>query len=177
MECVVHKALRTTVTPTKCPSNLIYVPESVRTKVLQWGHSSELACHPGADRTIGLIKQRFWWPSIVRDTREFVLACPVCAVAKSSNRPPAGLLRPLPVPLRPWSHIATDFVTGLPPSSGNTLVLTEVDRFSKAAHFIPQQPLFWTMFSVFMASRLTWFQTGVPNLCPGFGQDSADSWG
>ncbi len=48
-----------------------------------------------------------------------------------------GFLRPLPIPSRPWSHIALDFVTGLPPSAGNTVVLTVVDRFSKAAHFIP----------------------------------------
>jgi len=30
-----------------------------------------------------------------------------------------------------------DFVTGLPPSEGNTVILTIVDRFSKAVHFIP----------------------------------------
>ncbi|KAK9533156.1 hypothetical protein VZT92_008305 [Zoarces viviparus] len=35
------------------------------------------------------------------------------------------------------SHIAVDFVTGLPPSGGNTTILTIVDRFSKAVHFIP----------------------------------------
>ncbi|XP_043952230.1 uncharacterized protein LOC122819513 [Gambusia affinis] len=35
---------------------------------------------------------------------------------KSSHRPPSGLLQPLPVPKRPWSHIAIDFVTGLPSS-------------------------------------------------------------
>jgi hypothetical protein len=29
-----------------------------------------------------------------------------------------------------------DFVTGLPPSDGNTTILTMVDTFSKAAHFI-----------------------------------------
>ncbi|XP_023868962.2 cell division cycle protein 27 homolog [Salvelinus sp. IW2-2015] len=34
------------------------------------------------------------------------------------------------------SHIP-GFVTGLPPSDGNTTILTVVDRFSKAAHFIP----------------------------------------
>lgn len=74
---------------------------------------------------------------MARDIREFVLACPVCAVIKNSNRPPVGLLRPLPTPSRPWSHIAMDFVTGLPTSCGNTVVLTVVDRFSKAVHFIP----------------------------------------
>ncbi len=74
---------------------------------------------------------------MARDIREFVLACSVCARGKTSNRPPEGLLQPLSVPSRPWSHIALDFVTALPPSLGNTVVLTVVDRFSKAAHFIP----------------------------------------
>ena len=70
------------------------------------------------------------------DTRPFVHACTVCARAKSSHQPAAGLLRPLPIPGRPWSHIGLDFVTGLPPSNGHTVILTVVDRFSKAAHFI-----------------------------------------
>ncbi|KAL0162059.1 hypothetical protein M9458_041455 [Cirrhinus mrigala] len=74
---------------------------------------------------------------MARDVRSFVLACSVCAIGKTSNRPPDGLLQPLLVPSRPWSHIALDFVTALPPSQGNTVVLTVVDRFSKAAHFIP----------------------------------------
>ena len=56
------------------------------------------------------------------------------------TRPPLdpipGSFRPLPIPSHPWSHIAMDFVTGLPPSNSNTAVLTIVDRFSKAAHFI-----------------------------------------
>lgn len=74
---------------------------------------------------------------MVRDTKTFIVACPVCARGKSSHFPPAGPLNPLSIPLRPSSHISVEFVTGLPPSSGNTVVLTVVDRFSKAAHFIP----------------------------------------
>uniref|UniRef100_A0A3P9JP29 Integrase catalytic domain-containing protein n=1 Tax=Oryzias latipes TaxID=8090 RepID=A0A3P9JP29_ORYLA len=34
-------------------------------------------------------------------------------------------------------HIALDFVTGLPPSQGNSVVLTIIDRFSKFVHFVP----------------------------------------
>ncbi len=137
VESKVRDALRDITVPAGCPESLLFVPESVRTSVLQWGHSSSLACHPGATRTHRLIKQQFWWPSMVRDARRFVSACPICAAGKGSNRPPAGLLQPLSVPLRPWSHIAMDFVTGLPLSDGKTVVLTVVDRFSKATHFIP----------------------------------------
>uniref|UniRef100_A0A4W6C473 Integrase catalytic domain-containing protein n=1 Tax=Lates calcarifer TaxID=8187 RepID=A0A4W6C473_LATCA len=75
------------------------------------------------------------------DTKEFVSACSVCARNKSSHRAPAGLLRPLPIPHRPWSHIAVDFVTGLPPSDGNNTILTVIDRFSKSVHFIPLSKL------------------------------------
>lgn len=70
------------------------------------------------------------------DAREYVKACTTCTQNKSQTTPPAGLLHPLPTPGRPWSHIALDFVTGLPPSAGNTVVLSIVDRFSKAAHFV-----------------------------------------
>ncbi|KAI3372158.1 hypothetical protein L3Q82_007014 [Scortum barcoo] len=74
---------------------------------------------------------------MAQDTQEYINACSVCARGKSSHRAPAGFLKPLPIPHRPWSHIAVDFVSGLPPSQGNTVILTVVDRFSKSVHFIP----------------------------------------
>ncbi|KAI3370723.1 hypothetical protein L3Q82_007102 [Scortum barcoo] len=52
------------------------------------------------------------------------LSCPTCSRHKSSHHAPAGLLQPLPVPRRPWSHVSLDFVTGLPPSHGHTAILT-----------------------------------------------------
>ncbi|KAI2650603.1 Transposon Tf2-8 polyprotein [Labeo rohita] len=75
--------------------------------------------------------------STVRRHSDFVLACSACVRGKTSNRPLEGLLQPLSVPSRPWSHNALNFITALPPSQGNTVVLTIVDRFSKVAHFIP----------------------------------------
>ncbi|XP_071223198.1 uncharacterized protein [Salvelinus alpinus] len=60
---------------------------------------------------------------------------------KTSTKPTSGLLCPLPIPSHLWSHIALDFVTGLPPSNGNSVILTIIYRFSKAAHFIPLSKL------------------------------------
>uniref|UniRef100_A0A8C7WRV6 Integrase catalytic domain-containing protein n=1 Tax=Oryzias sinensis TaxID=183150 RepID=A0A8C7WRV6_9TELE len=74
---------------------------------------------------------------MAKDVKEYVAACSTCARSKTSNRPPSGLLHPLSTPSRPWSHIAVDFVTGLPVSQGNTVILTVIDRFSKFVHFIP----------------------------------------
>lgn len=74
---------------------------------------------------------------MVPDASAFVATCTVCAQNKTPQQVLSGLLQPLPVPHRPWFHISLDFVTGLPPSDGNTVILTVVDRFSKAAHFIP----------------------------------------
>ncbi len=137
VESKVKAALEGVMPPPGCPPNRLFVPEGLRSDVIQWGHCSNVACHPGVNRTSFLVKQRFWWPRMARDIHSFVLACSVCATGKTSNRPPDGLLQPLPVPSRPWSHIALDFITALPPSQGNTVVLTVVDRFSKATHFIP----------------------------------------
>lgn len=137
IEREVRNAQQTQPDPGNGPHNCLFVPDSVRTQVLQWGHSSKLTCHPGFHRTLSFLKQRFWWPSMNKDTRSFVSACTTCARSKTVHQPPAGLLNPLPIPKRPWSHIAVDFVTGLPESEGNTTIMTIVDRFSKQVHYVP----------------------------------------
>ncbi len=137
IERQVKRALARVTIPRECPAGKLFVPRTVRPAVLRWSHASKLIAHPGIRASLATVRQRFWWPALVHDVRRFVISFPVCAQSKSSNSPPAGLLRPLPIPSRPWSHIALDFVTGLPPSAGNSVVLTVVDRFSKTAHFIP----------------------------------------
>uniref|UniRef100_A0A3P9LBR3 Gypsy retrotransposon integrase-like protein 1 n=1 Tax=Oryzias latipes TaxID=8090 RepID=A0A3P9LBR3_ORYLA len=132
----IQQALATDPDPGGGPPNRQYVPASVRSRVLTWVHASRFSCHPGFRRTLLQVQRHFWWPSIISDTKAYVAACTICATSKSSHQAPAGLLNPLPVPSRPWSHIAVDFVTGLPASQGNTVILTIVDRFSKAAHFV-----------------------------------------
>ncbi len=104
-------------------------------------HSSLGTSHPGANATLSLLKDRYWWPNMARDVRRFVQGCEECAISKSPRHLPAGKLLPLPVPNRPWSHLGVDFVTDLPVSEGNTCILVVVDRFSKSCRLIPLKNL------------------------------------
>lgn len=67
-----------------------------------------MACHPVYHRTLTLIQQRFWWPSMAADMGEFVADWSMCAHSKTS----------------PPLHIAVDFITSLPPSEGSTTIVT-----------------------------------------------------
>ncbi len=123
--------------PPNCPNDQTYVPHNLCQRVLHLVHDSPSSGHPGITASLQLVSERFWWPSLQTDTIAFVQQCPTCNMTKSSHQRPAGLLQPLPVPQRPWSHIAIDFVTDLPNSKNYTTILTVIDRFSKACRLIP----------------------------------------
>lgn len=98
-------------------------------------------CHPGINKTLALVRDQFWWKDLVKDVKDYVSSCRQCYQTKTLRQPPAGLLHPLLIPSCPWSHIAMDFITGLPSSAGYTFILTTVDRFSKMVHLVPLKKL------------------------------------
>lgn len=67
---------------------------------------------------------------------KYVAAFEICAHGKAHHQAPRGLLQHLFILGRLWSHIALDFVIGLPPFKGNTVIVTTVDWFSKPAHVL-----------------------------------------
>jgi RNase H-like domain found in reverse transcriptase/Reverse transcriptase (RNA-dependent DNA polymerase)/Integrase zinc binding domain/Chromo (CHRromatin Organisation MOdifier) domain/Retroviral aspartyl protease len=116
----------------------IFVPEiSTRTKILQLCHDANLAGHYGQGKTLELVSRQFWWPKLRQFVISFVESCIVCSRSKSSHHRPFGLLKPLPVPDRPWGSISMDFIVQLPLSDGFDAVLVVVDRLTKMSHFIP----------------------------------------
>ncbi len=129
--------LRRTALSTRLSTDRTYVPVSLRPRVIKWIHESPSAGHPGINATMELVANRFWWSTLHSDITQFVQKCDTCNISKSSHQRPAGLLHPLPIPQRPWSHIAIDFVTDLPNSNHFTTILTIIDRFSKACRLIP----------------------------------------
>ncbi|KAG1952342.1 retrotransposable element [Pimephales promelas] len=137
LETELEQANAQTEAPLAFPPHKVFVPEILRNRVLEHVHAVPRSGHPGITATIQLLQNRYWWPTLTQNTTRFIHRCQVCNTQKSSRLLPAGLLQPLPIPQRPWSHIAVDFITDLPASDGYTTILTVVDRFSKACRLIP----------------------------------------
>ncbi|KAL2098085.1 hypothetical protein ACEWY4_007292 [Coilia grayii] len=51
VERQVSRTLRDQPGPSACPDGKLFVPDALRSQVLQWVHDSLLACHPGATLT------------------------------------------------------------------------------------------------------------------------------
>lgn len=122
--------------PTGCPPGKLYVSKPHQLSLLQWIHAQPGTGHPGVSATQLLVSRKFWWPGWCHQFQAFMDSCPNCARCKSSTSSPAGLLQPLPIPSRPWSHVAMDYITDLPCSSGKTVILPIVDRFFKMCHLV-----------------------------------------
>jgi transposase InsO family protein len=114
----------------------------LRQRLLFEFHDAPYAAHPGYLKTLNAIASRFWWPRLSRNVRAYTNSCATCQRIKPTSRAKAGLLHPLPVPERPWTHISLDLITDLPASTtfaGQSAdsILTIVDLFTKQAHFVP----------------------------------------
>lgn len=59
IENLVREAQHIQPDPGNGPQNRLFVPDSVRSQVLQWGHSSKLTCHPVINRTHTFIQEKF----------------------------------------------------------------------------------------------------------------------
>jgi hypothetical protein len=69
--------------------------------------------------------------------RVFILACHICQKNKTEQLQSMSLLQPFDLPSAVWADIAMDFIEGLPRVNRKSVILTVVDKFSKATHFIP----------------------------------------
>jgi hypothetical protein len=93
--------------------------------------------HEGVHKMLHRLRADF---HLIKDrvaVQEFVRACAVCQQNKTEHLQPGGLLQPLGVLTSVCADLAMDFVKALPRVNGKSVILTVVDRFTKAAHFIP----------------------------------------
>lgn len=108
--------------------------DTLRTRIVQVSHDSTAAGHPGREGTLAIVARSFYWPGQLQLVRRFVANCDVCGRGHIWRQSKRGFLKPLPIPDRPRSHLAMDFITDLPPTGPNnvTYIWVIVDRLIKA---------------------------------------------
>ncbi|GBG84378.1 hypothetical protein CBR_g38351 [Chara braunii] len=120
--------------------DLLCIPSDshLRTRLLGEFQDPPATGHFGVNRTIGRLRERFWWPGLLGDVTRYCELCEVCRRCKSRNHRLYGELRPLPVPLCRREAIAMDITGSFPKhKTGVDGILTVVDRLTKFAMFLP----------------------------------------
>lgn len=114
----------------------IWVSPNSRFKqvLLREFHESLVGGHAGVAKTMRRLSEIFFWDNMRQEVQNFVRQCAICQQTKYQTGKPGGLLHPLPLPTHVWEDVSMDFITGLPPSNGYTVILVVVDRFSKGIH-------------------------------------------
>lgn len=99
-------------------------------------HESALSGHSEVNGSYQRANSVFYWPNMRKQIIDFVMACDIYKMNKSENVASPGLLKSLPIPHQAWTHIAIDFIEGLPKSEGKDTNFVVVDKFTKYIHFI-----------------------------------------
>ena len=94
--------------------SLSYVPEIIRTELINRHHDDLLVGHFGIKKTRELIAQKYYWSTLRRDVEDYIRGCNVCLASKADWHKPNGDLQSLPIPTHRWKDLSMDFVTGLP---------------------------------------------------------------
>lgn len=116
-------------TPTPRP----FVPQSLRKQVFESLHSLS---HPGIKATVQLVAERFVWPGMRKDCRNWAQACLACQRAKVTRHvsTPWGTFD---LPRSRFKFIHIDLIGPLPISQGNKYCLTAIDRFTRWPEVMP----------------------------------------
>ena len=106
-------------------------------------HNGPLLEHPGRDKTIELIQQRYQFPNMRKAVENYIRQCTTCAQNKSTRYKPYGKQQQIEAPQQAWQEITMDFIVKSPLSKDTITdikydsILVVVDRLTKYTHFIP----------------------------------------
>eukprot|EP00253_Pinus_taeda_P018142 PITA_18142 len=108
-------------------------------KVLQELHDGPAGGHFGADTTAHkIIHAGYYWPTLFRDTHEYVRKCRSCQISSGRQRKPAFPLQPVNID-QPFEQWGLDIIGEITPQSSkqHKYILTATYYFTKWVEAIP----------------------------------------
>ncbi|CAM8910432.1 unnamed protein product [Rhodiola kirilowii] len=137
------------------------VPKEDFNEIIACCHSSSYGGHGSASKTTSKILQSgFYWPSMFKDTYEFVKACNECQrmgnIARREEMPQKGIME-----VEIFDVWGVDFMGPLPSSQGNSFILVAVDYVSKWVEVIAS-PSCDAKVVIKMFKRIIFPRFGVP---------------
>ncbi|CAK1578763.1 unnamed protein product [Parnassius mnemosyne] len=111
-----------------------FVTKPFRRQVFENLHSLS---HTGTNATVKLIAQRYVWPGMRKDCRQWTKTCHPCQQTKVTRHDVSSPLGTFKLPRKRVSCIHIDLVGPLPVSNEYKYCLTVIDRFSRWPEAIP----------------------------------------
>ena len=115
----------------------LILPKALRPKVLQQLHNLPTSGHLGVAKTLGRVRQRFYWIQCRRDVQDWCRNCDVCAQRKGPQKRTRAPMKKYNVG-SPMERIAMDILGPLPTSdNGNKHILIVSDYFTRWVEAYP----------------------------------------
>lgn len=113
---------------------LLVVPTAMRQEILYACHDETTAGHLGVSRTLARIRQKYYWPKLLRTVQHYVKSCRECQRRKVPPLKPAGLLQPVKPPTSPFQQVGMDLLGPFPTSTkGNRWIVVATDYLTRYA--------------------------------------------
>lgn len=121
----------------------IVVPLKARQIVLSTAHDGLLSGHCGVRKTLIRVQNRFWWPGVTRDVRQFIQTCDTCQKVFPKGRVPDIPLSQMPMIEQPFQRVAIDIVGPITPMSAekHRYILTVIDVSTRFPEAIPMKSI------------------------------------
>ena len=87
-----------------------------------------------------MVCERFVWPFVKRDIKQWVQQCDHCHRAKVTRRN-RTIVQSIPSNVEKFAAVLMDLVGPLPSNQGYTYLLTMIDRFSRWPKVIPLEDI------------------------------------
>ncbi|GFW77450.1 hypothetical protein TNCV_2498431 [Trichonephila clavipes] len=114
----------------KSKSFAVVIPKAMREQTLIACHDD--VGHMNAKKTLHNLKQRYWWPNMRKDCKNYVRSWHKCQVVNRRTANAYGLLQQLPIPTTPWEIVSADHMICLPQTrAGNTNMLVHIDHATR----------------------------------------------